>query len=52
LRGAGTILAINNDPGAPIFGQCDIGIVGDWQPVMESLEEVLRWHLRGSDFEN
>jgi electron transfer flavoprotein alpha subunit len=52
LRGAGTILAINNDPGAPIFGQCDIGIVGDWQPVIESLEEVLRRHLRGSDFGN
>jgi electron transfer flavoprotein alpha subunit len=46
VRGAGTILAINSDPAAPIFGQCDIGIVGDWRPVVESLESALCLHRR------
>ena len=30
VRAAGTILAINHDPNAPVFDHCDIGIVGDW----------------------
>lgn len=27
---AGTVVAVNNDAGAPVFAQCDIGIVADW----------------------
>jgi electron transfer flavoprotein alpha subunit len=34
---AGTVLAINNDPNAPIFEHCDIGIVGDWHAVVPRL---------------
>lgn len=37
IRGAGTVLAINNDPQAPIFGFADIGIVGDWKEVVPRL---------------
>jgi electron transfer flavoprotein alpha subunit len=30
LRAARTVLAINCDADAPIFGSCDVGIVADW----------------------
>ena len=34
VRAAGTILAVNTDPGAPVFAHCDVGIVGDWHEVV------------------
>ena len=37
MKESGTVLAINNDPSAPIFQYADIGIVGDWKPAVESL---------------
>ena len=37
LRAARTVLAINNDPTAPIFQAADIGIVGDWRDVLPLL---------------
>ena len=42
VRGAGTIVAVNNDPGALVFAQCDIGIVGDWHEVVPALAVALR----------
>ncbi len=42
LRAARTVLAINNDPAAPIFAAADIGIVGDWHEVLPALVEQLR----------
>jgi electron transfer flavoprotein alpha subunit len=36
-RGAGTILAINCDPHAPVFTGADIGIVADWREVVPVL---------------
>lgn len=39
---AGTILAINSDPDAPIFADGDIGIVGDWREVVPALVTELR----------
>jgi electron transfer flavoprotein alpha subunit len=42
VRGAGTILAINHDPDALVFGHCDIGIVGDWHEVLPVLVAALR----------
>ena len=42
VRGAGTILAINHDPEALVFGHCDIGIVGDWHEVLPVLVASLR----------
>jgi len=42
VRAAGTIVAINDDPGALVFSQCDIGMVGDWHVVVPALAAALR----------
>ncbi len=42
LRAAGTVLAINNDPAAPIFQVADIGIVADWRHALPLLVDELR----------
>lgn len=42
VRGAGTVLAINSDRDAPVFGHCDVGIVGDWHEALPLLTEALR----------
>ena len=41
VRRAGTVLAVNHDPQAPVFGGADIGIVGDWQETVRLLTEAL-----------
>jgi electron transfer flavoprotein alpha subunit len=42
VRAAGTIVAINEDPGALVFSQCDIGLVGDWHLIVPALASALR----------
>lgn len=45
VRAAGTVLAINVDPAAPVFDGADVGIVGDWRqvvPLLTSRLEALR----------
>ncbi|MHB1711877.1 MAG: electron transfer flavoprotein subunit alpha/FixB family protein [Acidimicrobiales bacterium] len=42
VREAGTVLAINCDRDAPIFRNCDVGIVGDWHDVVPRLVKGLR----------
>ncbi len=40
MSGAGrarTVLAVNSDAAAPVFGACDIGIVADWREVVPLL---------------
>jgi electron transfer flavoprotein alpha subunit len=41
VLGAGTVVVVNNDPGAPAFGLCDIGIVADWHEAVPLLTEAL-----------
>ena len=41
IRHAGTILAINLDPEAPIFEHADIGLVGDWRELLPALADAL-----------
>ena len=41
VRAAGTILAVNTDPDAPVFSHCDLGIVADWHEVVALLHQAL-----------
>ncbi len=42
MQNAKTIIAINKDPGAPIFKMCDYGIIGDVFQVIPALIEELK----------
>jgi electron transfer flavoprotein alpha subunit len=42
MQSADTIIAINKDPDAPIFGFADLGIVGDLNAVVPRLTEEVR----------
>jgi electron transfer flavoprotein alpha subunit len=46
VRAAETVVAINRDPDAPVFAQCDVGIVGDWHVVVPALASALRDRAR------
>lgn len=41
LRNAGTIVAINTDPAAPIFRVVDVGVVADWRDVLPVLAAAI-----------
>lgn len=41
IKEATTIVAINNNPGAPIFKNCDYGIIGDVLEILPLLTKVL-----------
>jgi electron transfer flavoprotein alpha subunit len=42
VTAAGTILAINSDPRAPVFDVSDVGIVGEWKDAVAMLCDSLR----------
>jgi len=42
VRKAGTIVAINKDPKAPIFGNADLGWVADWSVAVPELARALQ----------
>lgn len=42
ISNAKTVVAINNDPDAPIFRRADVGIVVDWRSVLPHLTEQAR----------
>lgn len=41
MRGSETIVAINRDPGAPIFRLADIGVIGDLNEVLPALTTAI-----------
>lgn len=41
FRAAGSVLAVNTDADAPVFGYCDVGIVADWHEVVPLLVRAL-----------
>jgi len=45
IKRAQTVVAINNDPDAPIFERANIGLVADWQQTIPTLEDALRMRL-------
>jgi len=47
MQSAGTIVAINRDPNAPIFEYSDLGVVGDLHEIVPRLTELVR-ERRGS----
>jgi len=42
VRGAGTVVAINIDPDAPVFEWADIALVGDWRCIVPALAAAIR----------
>lgn len=42
VNGAQNIMAINNDPEAIIFSNCDVGILGNWDEIVSKMVDRIR----------
>ena len=42
IKGAEMMVAINQDPQAPIFEQCDLGLVGDFKEIIPPLIKFIQ----------
>lgn len=42
IKKAEHVIVINNDPAAPFFQNCDLGVIGDWAQVVPALTAELR----------
>ncbi len=45
IKRAHVVVAINNDPEAPIFARANVGLVADWQQILPALEDAMRMRL-------
>ncbi|HEV3114007.1 MAG TPA: FAD-binding protein [Candidatus Binataceae bacterium] len=45
IKRAHTVVAVNNDPEAPIFERANVGVVADWDQILPALEDTLRMRL-------
>jgi electron transfer flavoprotein alpha subunit len=49
MKESGTVVAINSDPGAPIFQYADVALVGDWKGHVDALiQEARKRNLRNA----
>ncbi|MEW9533709.1 FAD-binding protein [Microbispora sp. NPDC049125] len=47
-RGARLVLAVNDDPGAPVFHGADVGVVADWREALPPLTAAVLARTRAS----
>ena len=40
VRAARTVLAVNDDPAAPVFEHADVGLVADWRVAVPELVDL------------
>ena len=46
IKGVDLIVAINQDPQAPIFEQCDLGLVGDFREILPHLMRAIQTYAK------
>ena len=44
IKDAEVVVAINQDPKAPIFEQCDLGLLGDFKDIIPHLIKAIQAH--------